>query len=983
MPVVSIDNVTVTEDQGSAFISVELDVVDTVDTVISIATVANTATDPDDYTTTIFTATIPAGQLGVSFSVPITDDSIGEPTENFFVNGTVTSGNTTNTNPSGIVTIGANDTPFFNVQDQTVQELDGAASIQISLSNPSSQDTFFDIMTINNTAVSPVDYTAVNDTGIVLSAGLTSFSYSIPIVSDTAVEVTEDFSVNVTATSGNTANTYESGTITIIDDDTSTFFVNDVTIAEDDGSAIVTVGVSNPNPVETTIQINTVDNSAVHPNDYTSLSITTTLAPFQTTTTFSIPITDDNIGEATEDFSVNATVTSGNTSNSSDSATITIIDNDDVELIIDDITVLENDGTIMIPITISAQSVVDTTINITTTNDTATDSDDYTSVMTTVTIPALQSTTNITISLTDDDVFEAPETFTVQGIVISGNTINSSDTATITINDDGSCGSGTVGAPCDDGNPATLSDFIDENCNCVGEAVEDIDGDGISNGQETLLGTDYNNPCDPVQNIGYTGYDADNSVWQTANCDNDDINNALEVVLGSDPYDTNYNTIAGNISYDVNADGCNGVDDVVFPFTSVIIDDGSNTRTRFTDTAGDYSYITTTGNFTITPNLENPTFFTITPANATTNFSTINNSVFTQDFCITNSGTNPDIEIVIAPVDFARPGFDAVYLITYKNKGNEIVSGDISFTYDDTITSFVSATEMPSSQTAGVVNWNYTNLVPFESRNFYVVLNVNPPTATQPVNIGDQLVFTATINPITGDIFPNDNQFTYTQTVVGSYDPNDITCVEGNFVDPNEIGEYLHYIINFENTGNFFAQNIVVEMQVDPTQFNIATMRMLSSSHDANVSITGNEVRFIFQDILLDAGGQGNILLKMRSQNTLVEDDVVSNEANIFFDYNFPIQTNTETTAFTLSTEAVRFQAAIQIYPNPTKDAVYISANKQIKSIELYDIQGRILTQENYNSNTIHFNMSTETVGVYFLKIKTEKGVQTQKIIKM
>jgi hypothetical protein len=37
--------------------------------------------------------------------IPITDDLIDEPNEIFTVDGTVISGNTTNTNPSGTVTI--------------------------------------------------------------------------------------------------------------------------------------------------------------------------------------------------------------------------------------------------------------------------------------------------------------------------------------------------------------------------------------------------------------------------------------------------------------------------------------------------------------------------------------------------------------------------------------------------------------------------------------------------------------------------------------------------------------------------------------------------------------------------------------------------------------------------------------------------------------------------------------------------------------
>ncbi|MCH2195388.1 gliding motility-associated C-terminal domain-containing protein [Kordia sp.] len=105
----SVGDVTVAEDAGSASVAVNIDNPSSVDTVVSITTVDNSATNPDDYTTTTVTATIPAGQTTVDVSIPITDDVLDEADESFTVNGTVTSGNTSNTDPSGIVTITDND----------------------------------------------------------------------------------------------------------------------------------------------------------------------------------------------------------------------------------------------------------------------------------------------------------------------------------------------------------------------------------------------------------------------------------------------------------------------------------------------------------------------------------------------------------------------------------------------------------------------------------------------------------------------------------------------------------------------------------------------------------------------------------------------------------------------------------------------------------------------------------------------------------
>lgn len=64
----------------------------------------------------------------------------------------------------------------------------------------------------------------------------------------------------------------------------------------------------------------------------------------------------------------------------------------------------------------------------------------------------------------------------------------------------------------------------------------DTDGDGIKDAREILEGTDLNDPCDPAQPAGYEGYDAANTVWSAADCDEDGGANGNEIAIGTDPY---------------------------------------------------------------------------------------------------------------------------------------------------------------------------------------------------------------------------------------------------------------------------------------------------------------------------------------------------------------------------------------------------------------------------------------------------------------
>ncbi|GAA4235402.1 hypothetical protein GCM10022291_17190 [Postechiella marina] len=78
-----------------------------------------------------------------------------------------------------------------------------------------------------------------------------------------------------------------------------------------------------------------------------------------------------------------------------------------------------------------------------------------------------------------------------------------------------------------------------------------------------------------------------------------------------------------------------------------------------------------------------------------------------------------------------------------------------------------------------------------------------------------------------------------------------------------------------------------------------------------------------------------------------------------------------------------------KVYPNPVKDALTIQLppNYNIKGLkaELYDIQGRVITQKNIiNTYTTVENLNNLNKGVYFIKFKNDKGILgTKKLIKL
>lgn len=442
-----------------------------------------------------------------------------------------------------------------------------------------------------------------------------------------------------------------------------------------------------------------------------------------------------------------------------------------------------------------------------------------------------------------------------------------------------------------------------------------------------------------------------------------------------------YNTISGLMMFDSASDGCDP-GETAYNYIKLNIDDGTTVSSAFSNAAGSYSFYTQAGDFTISPQMEHPEWFVVSPVSQTASFEEVDNSISVHDFCISPNGTHPDLEIVVAPLVAPNPGFEAVYQIVYRNKGNQTLSQQygVTFFYDENKQDLTMA--LPGTETTGpgALSWSFSNLRPFESRSIVVILNINASTDEVPVNLDDVLTYTATILPMAGDESTTDNLFVLNQTVVSSFDPNDIVCLQGDMLPPSEIGAYMHYIVNFENTGTAAAQKIVIKIEVDESMYDLSSLQLMYGSHTVNALIKGNVAEFIFDNIQLDSGGHGNILLKIRSAGNLSIGDSVLKHASIYFDYNFPVITNGASTLFdVLSTAAPSDGVGIKLYPNPVSDYLYFGSTS-IESVDMYDVNGRQLLHQ--SGGVSRLDMSSYAAGVYFVAVKAAGASKVQKIVK-
>ncbi len=331
----------------------------------------------------------------------------------------------------------------------------------VTASSAPPADLVLAVATADGAATAGEDYTALAaDAMVTISQGMTQAIISIPITDDAIVESAEDFTVTVSSPilggddpGDQVELTKATARVTIESDASDTAIgvsLADITVAENvsGGTAEVTVMASSALPADLVLAVATADDEATAGDDSRALAADAmvTISQGMTQAIISIPIMDDTIAEAAEDFTV--TVSSptlgGNDPGaqvelSKATATVTITDND-VALTLSPATLSVAEGaTATLTVTATPAPTTDLALSVATaaaaTNGATADTD-YTAPANTVTIPAGTggtATVDIEIPIIDDTAAEVAEAFTV--------TISSSDsranitapTATVTI----------------------------------------------------------------------------------------------------------------------------------------------------------------------------------------------------------------------------------------------------------------------------------------------------------------------------------------------------------------------------------------------------------------------------------------------------------------------------------------------------------------------------------------------------------------------
>jgi Secretion system C-terminal sorting domain len=346
-----------------------------------------------------------------------------------------------------------------------------------------------------------------------------------------------------------------------------------------------------------------------------------------------------------------------------------------------------------------------------------------------------------------------------------------------------------------------------------------------------------------------------------------------------------------------------------------------------------------------------------------------------------------DLSVDLSTNGNCVPGFETYYFLNVHNYSNLSSTATITFQYNAQQSYTFSDPFGVNNDVTQTVNWDAT-LEPFQSQFFTVgVLNATEMVLGDIISVASTIIETGS-DP---DVLISNNSSAMEQTVIGSFDPNN------KLVSPQGIGvegkispdtEEITYTINFQNTGTAPAVNVVVTDQID-ANLNIESIQLIGTSHNAEMSILGNNITWTFNNIQLpdsnanEPESHGSINYRISPIANLFDGTEIKNTANIYFDFNEAIVTNTvlNTIDFAVGTSEIFESDLIQIYPNPVSNLVNIKVENE-SEIKIYDTLGRQIVSKFTATNVEIIDVSDWAHGVYLISVTTKKSSGTYSLLK-
>lgn len=316
------------------------------------------------------------------------------------------------------------------------------------------------------------------------------------------------------------------------------------------------------------------------------------------------------------------------------------------------------------------------------------------------------------------------------------------------------------------------------------------------------------------------------------------------------------------------------------------------------------------------------------------------------------------------------------------------IGGTVEISYNGPVTfnGFNDSTFLPSSINGNTFTYSIAD---FDSINnmFDFGFIFSTDTSAQGT---DFVCFDISIIANSPEVDTTNNFSTFCIPVSNSYDPN-IKNVWPSGNQQYPFNEDLTYTIYFQNTGNAPAINIRLEDQLD-TDLEWSTLKVLGSSHPLQTLQNGQNVTFRFDNIMLPdsasnpSGSIGWVSYSIEPKLNLPVGTDIENFADIYFDFNAPITTNTAVTSIVTSIAGIAdiAEEKVEMYPNPTQDILTLDfGSQEFEAIQIVALDGKVVFNSKINSSMQKFDVSHMPSGTYLVNlINADGATRSLKLIK-
>ena len=74
-------------------------------------------------------------------------------------------------------------------------------------------------------------------------------------------------------------------------------------------------------------------------------------------------------------------------------------------------------------------------------------------------------------------------------------------------------------------------------------------------------------------------------------------------------------------------------------------------------------------------------------------------------------------------------------------------------------------------------------------------------------------------------------------------------------------------------------------------------------------------------------------------------------------------------------------EVSVELYPNPAKDRVRIDSKVRVRNLQISTLNGEIVGQREVDGHFLDLPLKGFAQGVYFIRLVTDEGVITKKLV--